>query len=371
MVNLTWYGAVFSRYGYGTATRNYVIELDRLGVNIYLKSAYAYPFRISPYINPSMLIRLKELMRNRINESEAVHITHLIAPNFTSSGKYNIGYTVWETDHLNPKWVNVMNENVDEVWTASHFCKTVFERSGVRKPIYVMPHGVNPERFNVRVKPARIVNRKRFIFLSILDWTPRKNPQGLIEAYYKAFNRNDDVCLLLKVWGISSLSDKLSEIRRIQEQLGVKGNAPKLLWYSRYIHEDDLPRLYRACDAFVLPTRGEGWGLPCSEAMGCGLPTIATDCSGLREFMDHSNSYLIRVKGYTPVRDMIWIPHYIGFSHRWAEPDIDHLAQLMRYVYENPEEARERGIKGMEYLHRNFTWRQSAEKMLKRLEVVS
>jgi hypothetical protein len=47
----------------------------------------------------------------------------------------------------------------------------------------------------------------------------------------------------------------------------------------------DLPQLValiRSCHAFVLPTRGEGWGLPILEAMACELPCIITDYSGSR-----------------------------------------------------------------------------------------
>ena len=40
-----------------------------------------------------------------------------------------------------------------------------------------------------------------------------------------------------------------------------------------------LPRLYAAADAFVLPSRGEGWGRPHVEAMAMGLPVIATNWS--------------------------------------------------------------------------------------------
>lgn len=43
----------------------------------------------------------------------------------------------------------------------------------------------------------------------------------------------------------------------------------------------DFPRFYKAGDAFVLPTRGEGWGRPHVEAMSMGLPVISTNWSGI------------------------------------------------------------------------------------------
>jgi glycosyltransferase involved in cell wall biosynthesis len=39
-----------------------------------------------------------------------------------------------------------------------------------------------------------------------------------------------------------------------------------------------MPRLYASCDAFVLPTRGEGWGLPLLEAMTMVRHTSSLGC---------------------------------------------------------------------------------------------
>jgi glycosyltransferase involved in cell wall biosynthesis len=58
---------------------------------------------------------------------------------------------------------------------------------------------------------------------------------------------------------------------------------------------NELSGLYKAADAFVLPTRGEGWGRPIMEAMAMGLLTIATNWSGPTDFMTSNNSYPIPV----------------------------------------------------------------------------
>ena len=54
-----------------------------------------------------------------------------------------------------------------------------------------------------------------------------------------------------------------------------------------------MPRLYAAADAYVLPTRGEGWGRPYMEAMAMGLPTIGSRWSGNLEFMHDGNAWLV------------------------------------------------------------------------------
>jgi glycosyltransferase involved in cell wall biosynthesis len=76
---------------------------------------------------------------------------------------------------------------------------------------------------------------------------------------------------------------------------------------------------FSAADAFVLPTRGEGWGLPIAEAMAMGVPVLVTNHSGPTAFATDDNAYLISV---LPERD-----HYA-----YAQPDVDVLAQLMRQV---------------------------------------
>ena len=53
----------------------------------------------------------------------------------------------------------------------------------------------------------------------------------------------------------------------------------------------ELPSLYAAADAFVLPSRGEGWGRPVMEAMAMGLPTIATNWSGTTAFLGEATGY--------------------------------------------------------------------------------
>mmetsp|Transcript_6481 Transcript_6481/g.15898 ORF Transcript_6481/g.15898 Transcript_6481/m.15898 type:complete len:131 (+) Transcript_6481:251-643(+) len=98
------------------------------------------------------------------------------------------------------------------------------------------------------------------------------------------------------------------------------------------------------CDAFVLPSRGEGWGRPHTEAMVMGLPCIATNWSGNTEFMSDANSFPIQVDGLVPVEQGAFK------GHLWAEPSRTHLRSIMRWVWENPEEARRRGEVGRAHI---------------------
>ena len=49
---------------------------------------------------------------------------------------------------------------------------------------------------------------------------------------------------------------------------------------SRTSPDDEVAALYRACDVFVLPYRGEGFGMPIAEAMASGLPVLVSNRCG-------------------------------------------------------------------------------------------
>ena len=62
--------------------------------------------------------------------------------------------------------------------------------------------------------------------------------------------------------------------------------------FTGYVPAADLPGLYSAADALLLPSLYEGFGLPILEAMACGTPVICSRASSLPEMAGDAALYV-------------------------------------------------------------------------------
>lgn len=77
----------------------------------------------------------------------------------------------------------------------------------------------------------------------------------------------------------STTNDYAGEIGRVLREKHGLSPPETLVVLPEGLPNEQMPSLYRAADVFVLPSRGEGWGRPHVEAMACGIPIIATNCT--------------------------------------------------------------------------------------------
>jgi len=230
----------------------------------------------------------------------------------------------------------------------------------------VIPHIVDTDLFNPDVTPLDIPIKKDFYFLVVMDVTHRKGWDILLRSYLREFKGNRDVGLVFKGYfggvGEQQKRNLINKLRAFRDSLNIH-NPPDIIFFGDIMDQIDMPRLYKACQCFVLPHRGEGWGLTLSQAMSMGMPTIGTGWSGNLEFMNKDNSYLIDVLEFREINDeMVKItPNYNG--QKWAEPSELHLRSLMRTVYDNYEDAKKKGIQARQDMVNNFTWKPITDKI--------
>ncbi|MGZ7080452.1 MAG: glycosyltransferase [Thermoanaerobaculia bacterium] len=272
--------------------------------------------------------------------------------------RYRIGFTMLEVNGFPAEWVRQANE-MDEVWTPAEFNRQGLIESGVRKPVHVIPLGVDPDHFHPGIQ--RIANpRGDFVFLSNFEWGERKYPELLLKVFNQTFRSSEPVMLVCK-------TINRSPVIRVREQiagLDLKPFGGRIAFlHNKEIPHYQLATLYRSGDCFISAGRCEGWDLPLLEAMACGLPAIATDWGGHQAFVTDSIAYPLRIRGTIPAISMC--PYYDGFE--WAEPDAEHLSDLMRHVFEQQREAKKVGERAAAAVAERWTWRHTARAIKARI----
>lgn len=358
---LGWQSITNFETGYAISSKQLMLAMDKLGVELSYKYVYGpgTPFAVTePDNSENYMINI---IRQRSLYKKGTQVVYGQGDVFASNtGKYKIGFTMLETDHIPAEWAAAANR-MDEVWVPSAFNVETFQRSGVTKPIHVIPLGVDPDYFNPGIASWRLGDM--FTFLSIFEWGERKCPEVLIKAFSDEFKHDEDAVLICKV----SNSDGEVNVAAQVAALGLKPGGGRVVFsLNEIIPTYQLGALYRSADCFVLPSRGEGWGMPILEAMACGLPVIATDWSSHRDFMNSGNAYPLQVEKLVPA--VAKCPYYKGFQ--WAQPSYGHLRQLLRHVYENRDEARAKGVRAALEARERWTWKHAAQKIIGRLEAI-
>lgn len=366
--NIICEGLMFQNSGFAKAMRNVAFGLDKIGCRV---KAISHDDVNSDILVTEKGRRVNELRSNSIeNPCIWITMTHPagVQPHNSS---YSIGYVMFETLEFPDNFAqNLKMQN--EIWTPSNICKDSMKRSGLDN-VYVIPLGVDTELFDpdkvghpTHIRGNLSDMNGKYTFLSVMSYSERKSPTLLVRSFAEEFRGQDDVGLYLK----GAWYDAQKAQNEINEEIKDISNPPLISLDFNIYSDDILATLYKACDCFVLPTKGEGWGLPIIEAMSMSKPVITTRWGGHLEFANNNNSYLINVEKFAPEPRCDWItPEYS--NRNFAIPDKDHLRALMRHIYEHREEAKEKGVIARKHIVNNYSWEKCCHRIYNRLEEIS
>lgn len=253
--------------------------------------------------------------------------------------RYTIAAWPWETETWPTAWLPLL-QVADELWPFSNFTASSMRTPAraAKLPLKVMPMAAEisaPERF---FSPSsRHAARRQYqlpsgsvIFgfgFDLKSTTSRKNPMGALEAFQRAFpveaeGLSHKVALMIKTFPPHRFCAEWCWLQaRAQEDQRIHLVVDSL-------DRDALLALYGCCDAFVSLHRSEGFGMGIAEALQLGLHVIATDYGGNTDFCTGPLSHPVRWRK-VPISNGAY-PYADG--HSWAEPDLDHAAEIMRKI---------------------------------------
>ncbi len=189
----------------------------------------------------------------------------------------------------------------------------------------------------------------------------------LLSAFARAFEPGDSVGLVIKDMGTKSFYRGQTAEAKIG---GLRERGYSVEYIERDLDEEELPRLYAACDCLVHPFRGEGFALPVVEAMACGLPVIVTGAGPVLDYASEETAFLIPARRGNFAEFRVGDLETIGRPWLW-EPDGDALVDHLRTVVRDRAGAAARGAAASAWIRERFTWARSAEAVERRLHVLA
>lgn len=323
--------------GYGEANRHDIGALVAAGVEVTTQ----IPVYCADIADCGKLGQLATSLQDRElgYRIKVIHTTPNVYGQFMEPAKYHVGRAFWETDKV-PLDFAINLQKVDEIWTGSEFNKQAMINAGVTKPIFIIPEAIDTEL--PPIEPYLAASKGDYCFYSIFEWSERKDPLRLLEAFWREFENDEKVSLVLKTYQVGFGAEKRevinTQIRKLKARLNLKRYAPVYL-YRQLMSRHQVYRFHASFDCFVSAHRGEGWGIPQMEAMLMAKPVISTNIGGIHEYMTHKkNGWLVK-NSMVQIQNVTYNPQWYTPDQKWAEADIDHLREGMRWVYTNRDDA--------------------------------
>ncbi len=271
-------------------------------------------------------------------------------------GVRRIAVWYWELEELPAEWVDKLGW-ADDVWAPTRFVADCF-RKYVSVPVVPMLPGVELPAFEPRPRSYFGLPEGQFTFLFSFDMASvmeRKNPLGLISAFRRAFRPTDPARLIVKVSRGERDPDALARLR------AAAGDGVTVI--DAVMTREDALALLACADCYASLHRSEGFGLGLAESMLMGKPVIATAYSGNLDFTTPDVAHLVEYRRVPIAEDF---PPYPKGCH-WAEPSVEHAAELMRRVFDRPDEARELGARAKAHAERLLSVDAAGRRMADRL----
>lgn len=253
-----------------------------------------------------------------------------------------IAYTTWEGADRMPGDSAAKDglDLFDRVWVPSSV--TAARMPHDRLEVEVMPHAFHHVEANDSESPAPSQLTRPYRFYYVGAWTARKNVESVILAFVRAFDRADDVELVIQSANAHPSSCQLTALTT-----GIDPDRIPIINFSnKWLPDDQIARLHANCDCFVTAARGEAWNIPAFDAMLHRNHIIAPAGLGSDDFLRETSADLYSSRLAPAIGDVRIVTVADGtqraqpmgvqgltVKHEWQDPDIIELALFMREAF--------------------------------------
>ena len=247
-------------------------------------------------------------------------VIHVHATEFDRSGEH-VNQEVYDIERKGM-------EEADRVITVSNWTRNiVINRYGIAPEKVVTVHNAVDFKNSEDTAEERGVKEKVVTFLGRITF--QKGPEYFIEAAHKVLKRYPGVRFVMAGSG-----DMLAQSIRRVAQLKMATH----FHFTGFLKGDDVQKMFRYSDVYVMPSVSEPFGISPLEAMRSGVPSIISKQSGVAEVLKHS------------IKVDYW--------------DVDALADAIYGLLSYPALAKVVGESGFEEVN-NLKWENAAIKIKK------
>lgn len=252
--------------------------------------------------------------------------------------------SMWEATEIPAPNVHLMNRCV-AVITPCNWCKESFEKSGVTKPVVVVPLGMDDKIFT----PIPLLEGGPTVFGiagRVAHCAKRKGIQEAIDLFLATFKGFEDVRLHVKIHP----DDKIKPI-----------NDKRVKIFRDVMEGYQLSHWLHGLTAYMTLSRAEGYGLWPLQSLACGRPVIGCKYSGQADFMTDENSFIIPHKEVScdGVGDS-----NVAYEGMWAQPDMKAAAKIMLAIHRNRKLAIEKSLVCATSVA-HLTWEKCTDRLIK------
>jgi glycosyltransferase involved in cell wall biosynthesis len=363
-------GPIYDIAGLSQIVRETALALNQIGITVQLVDVPNF-CKVKAYLPNDVLQKLRIMQATPLNSKYvAIHAYPIdAAKQVDANAAANIAWSIYETNKIPHIWKLILNNDLfKEVWTASEFNKKTYIDSGVKADkLSIVNLGVNTSTYKPGLKPLENIREKgNFYFLYVSALKYCKGFDILLKAFFDEFRMDGKVKLIFKADMHSGSYDQEKQyIKNIIKTM--KGDSrAEVLCLSDNLNEEFMARLYSTADCFVLPSRGEGWGLGYIQSMACGVPVIATDCSAQTTFCNSENSLMVPTE-LQKIDNLEWLLQVpLQNEHSWYEPDYNKLKEQMRWAYRNSDKLVGLGKKANEDVQK-YDWQNIAMQIVSQI----
>ena len=214
------------------------------------------------------------------------HLPHLL----TIIGGDIYDPSKWYSPHRNPILGQVVKRVLQKADRHTSISHDVARRSHdiykFHKPIEVIPLGVKAPQFPAATRKDLGLKEDKFYLITVGRLVRRKDYPTLLQALSRL--QRKDVHLLVVGDG-----PELQNLQALAESLGISEQVD----FLGFVSNDMKYQLLSNSNAFVLTSLHEGFGLVYLEAMHCGLPVIAANAGGQKDFLEEGKTGFLVTSG--------------------------------------------------------------------------